>query len=51
MLDLVQFNDLSDFSFKVRPIVGDDLLWHSKSTDDLLAFNIEYKAISTYLVK
>ena len=39
MLDLMQFYDLSDFSFRVRPIVEDDLLRYSKSTDDVVFYN------------
>ena len=38
MLNDVQNHNPSDFSFKVRPIVKDDLLWHSKSTNDVVLY-------------
>ena len=38
MLNLIQFDDLLDFSFKGRPIIGDDLLWYSKLTYDVVFY-------------
>ena len=38
MLNLVKLYDLPDFPFKMKPIIGDDFLWYSKSTDDVVLY-------------
>ena len=40
MLNAVQFHDPFDFCFKVGTIVKDDLLWHFKSTNDVVLYEL-----------
>ena len=40
MLNLVKLYDLLVFPFKMRPIIGDNLLWYSKSIDDVVLYEL-----------